>query len=181
MPAAKLAVFGLDFGGRNHLPWSGHKYRFAPVPQMAGPPVHLAWLRALACTAVNVPWQGATLSKRTYVKLLFLISTILVSVAMNSCTGVASVASNSRSLSSVAHSVSLTWNASPSPTASGYNVYRSTVSGGGYVKMNSSPVASLSYVDTTVSGGLIYYYVTTAVDPNGDESASSNETQAIVP
>jgi fibronectin type 3 domain-containing protein len=100
---------------------------------------------------------------------------VLVSLALSSCAGVATASR------SVAHSVTLTWDASPSPTTSGYNIYRSTVSGGGYARINSSPVGSLSYVDTTISGGAIYYYVATAVDVNGDESTPSNEMQVIIP
>src|SRR5215469_830590 len=79
-----------------------------------------------------------------------------------------------------AHSVALTWNASTS-TVSGYNVYRSIVSGGFYVKINSSLNTTLSYSDTTVSNGTTYYYVTTAVDSNGVESLFSNEVPAVIP
>jgi fibronectin type 3 domain-containing protein len=79
-----------------------------------------------------------------------------------------------------AHSVALTWNASTS-TVSGYNVYRSTVSGTGYAKINSSLVTVLSFMDSNVLNSTSYYYVTTAVDSSGNESAFSNEAQAIIP
>jgi fibronectin type 3 domain-containing protein len=81
-----------------------------------------------------------------------------------------------------AHSVALTWNASTS-TVSGYNVYRSTVSGAQYAKLNSSLVSGLSYTDTTVVSGssITYYYVTTAVDSSSSESIPSNEVPAKVP
>jgi hypothetical protein len=80
----------------------------------------------------------------------------------------------------VAHSVTLTWNASTS-TVSGYNVYRGTVSGSGYVKLNSSLVAVLTYTDSTVQSGTTYFYVTTAVDSSGSESVHSNEVSAPIP
>ena len=79
-----------------------------------------------------------------------------------------------------AHSVALSWIASTS-TVAGYNVYRSTVSGTQYAKVNSSLVGSLAYTDVTVLGGTLYYYVTTAVDAGGNESAHSNEVSANVP
>jgi fibronectin type 3 domain-containing protein len=79
-----------------------------------------------------------------------------------------------------AHSVALSWNASSS-TVSGYNVYRSTVSGTGYTKINSSLDSALAYTDATVQNGTTYYYVTTALDSSGNESLYSNETQAIIP
>ena len=79
-----------------------------------------------------------------------------------------------------AHSVALSWNASASAVF-GYNVYRSSVSGGGYVKLNSSLVSVLAYTDSTVQSGGTYYYVTTAVDANGVESTFSNEVAAAIP
>ncbi len=80
----------------------------------------------------------------------------------------------------VQHSVALTWIASTS-TVSGYNVYRSTVSGSGYTKINSSLVAVLDYTDSTVQSGTTYFYVTTSVDSSGNESVFSNEVSAPIP
>jgi hypothetical protein len=80
----------------------------------------------------------------------------------------------------VTHSVALSWNASTS-TVSGYNVYRSTTSGGGYAKVNASLVSALSYTDSVVQNGTTYYYVTTAVDALGNESTYSNEISAVIP
>lgn len=69
----------------------------------------------------------------------------------------------------------------------GFNLYRSTVSGGPYpTKVNAAliPVAAaapqLNYTDTTVTAGVTYYYVATAVNQYG-ESAYSNEEKAVVP
>jgi len=76
--------------------------------------------------------------------------------------------------------VTLTWNASTS-TVSGYNVYRSSVSGGPYTKMNSTLVASTTYADTAVTAGQTYYYVVTSVDSSNVESAYSAEVSATVP
>jgi fibronectin type 3 domain-containing protein len=63
----------------------------------------------------------------------------------------------------------------------GYNVYRSTTSGSGYILVNGGLVGSLGYTDTSVQSGTTYYYVTTAVNSSGDESSYSNEAQAIIP
>jgi fibronectin type 3 domain-containing protein len=78
------------------------------------------------------------------------------------------------------HSVALTWNASTS-TVSEYNVYRSTVSGSGYTRVNPLAVPGLAYTDSTVLNATTYYYVTTAVDSSGFESTFSNEVSAAVP
>ncbi len=78
------------------------------------------------------------------------------------------------------HSVALSWNASTS-VVTGYNVYRSTVSGTGYTRINSALVSVLAYTDATVQGGTTYYYVTTAMDSTGMESAYSNQVSAVIP
>ena len=61
------------------------------------------------------------------------------------------------------------------------NVYRSTVSGSGYTKINTSLVAVLTYSDSTVQSATTYFYVTTAVDSSGNESVHSNEVSAVIP
>ena len=78
------------------------------------------------------------------------------------------------------HSVDLSWTATPS-TVAGYNVYRSTVSGSQYLKINSGLLGTTSFSDATVANGTTYYYVTTAVDSTNNESAYSNEAIASVP
>jgi fibronectin type 3 domain-containing protein len=80
----------------------------------------------------------------------------------------------------ITHSVSLSWDASTS-TVAGYNIYRGTVSGGPYSKINSSADANTSYTDSSVQSGTTYYYVTTSVDNSGDESVNSNQVSAAIP
>jgi Abnormal spindle-like microcephaly-assoc'd, ASPM-SPD-2-Hydin/Protein of unknown function (DUF1573) len=80
----------------------------------------------------------------------------------------------------VSHSVALNWGAS-STSVAGYNVYRSSVSGSSYAKMNGSLVGGVSYADSNVQSGQTYYYVATSVDASGIESVYSNEVTAIVP
>jgi fibronectin type 3 domain-containing protein len=63
----------------------------------------------------------------------------------------------------------------------GYNAYRSTTSNGPYTKLNASLIATTSYNDQAVQSGKTYYYVTTAVDSQGMESAYSNQAVATVP
>jgi len=80
----------------------------------------------------------------------------------------------------IQHSVTLTWTASTS-TVAGYNVYRGVQSGGPYTRINSVLEAPTNYVDNTVESGCTYYYVVTAVDGNGLESAYSNQVVAVIP
>jgi len=79
------------------------------------------------------------------------------------------------------HSVDLTWTASQSPGVVGYNIYRGTVSGGPYSKVNGTPNVDNSYTDTTVTAGQTYFYVAKAVDSNDVESGPSNQVQAVIP
>jgi hypothetical protein len=78
------------------------------------------------------------------------------------------------------HSVDLSWTASASAVA-GYNVYRGTNSGGPYSKISATLNASTSYADSSIQAGQAYYYVATAVDASGRESAYSNEAPAVIP
>jgi hypothetical protein len=72
-------------------------------------------------------------------------------------------------------SVSLNWNDNNDSDLAGYNVYRSTTSGSGYVKVNSSLVTPSAYTDNSVTNGTTYYYVVAAVDTHSNESADSGE------
>lgn len=78
------------------------------------------------------------------------------------------------------HSVDLSWDASPSQVV-GYNLYRGTQAAGPYGKLNSSLIAGLTFVDTSVQSGNTYYYVATAVDSSQVESGYSNVGTAVIP
>jgi fibronectin type 3 domain-containing protein len=74
--------------------------------------------------------------------------------------------------------VLLDWNNNTELDLAGYNIYRSTTSGSGYVKLNSTLLTSSNYTDTNVVNGTTYYYVVTAVDTAGLESVNSSEVSA---
>ncbi len=65
-------------------------------------------------------------------------------------------------------------------TASGYNLYRSTISGGPYSRINSVLISEKEYLDTGLTIGVAYYYVVKAVDSVGNESIYSNEAMGIL-
>lgn len=73
--------------------------------------------------------------------------------------------------------VSLTWNSVVG--AVGYNVYRSPVTGGGYIRVNSDPISGTTITDTDLRNAQNYFYVVTALDAVGNESAYSNEVSAL--
>ena len=62
----------------------------------------------------------------------------------------------------------------------GYNVYRSTVSGGPYSQIaEANVVPNSSYTDNNVDNYTVYYYVVRAVDTSDNESPDSNEASAM--
>jgi alpha-L-rhamnosidase len=71
-------------------------------------------------------------------------------------------------------SVLLTW---APPGATSYNVKRSTVSGGPYTVI-ASGVTGATYADTTVTNGVTYYYVVSAVN-SGVEGSNSTQVSAV--
>ncbi|MFQ6028300.1 MAG: phytase, partial [Dehalococcoidia bacterium] len=87
-------------------------------------------------------------------------------------TGLSAIAGNSQ--------VSLDWPDNGEGDLAGYNVYRSETPGSPYQKLNVGLVTSSSYLDGTVVNGATYYYVVTAEDLAGQESAKSAEVQILV-
>jgi hypothetical protein len=77
------------------------------------------------------------------------------------------------------HSVNLNWHASTSTGVTGYNVYRSTISGGYYAFVGK--VSSLTYSDHNVQSGTTYFYTVKAVSSSGLLSVFSNQVQAAIP
>jgi glycosidase/fibronectin type 3 domain-containing protein len=73
--------------------------------------------------------------------------------------------------------VGLTW--TPTPDAAGYNVYRSPLAGGGWVKVNDSPVSTTSFTDIGLTNARTVYYSVTALDEAGNESGYSGEVGAV--
>ncbi len=77
-------------------------------------------------------------------------------------------------------SATLTWNANTESDLAGYKIYRATAPGA-----YGAPIATLqgnvtSYVATGLQVGTTYYFVVTAYDTAGNESAYSNEVSKSV-
>ena len=80
------------------------------------------------------------------------------------------------------HSVTLSWVASESKLpVVGYNLYRANSPGGSYVKLNSEPLKTTQYIDTTVEAGHSYIYNVTAISSNNVESPPSRLATATIP
>ena len=76
------------------------------------------------------------------------------------------------------HAVSLTLSATAG--ADSLNLYRSTASGSGYLRIASLPVGQGQYLDTTTTAGRTFFYKVSAVNGLG-ESPLSDFTEVVVP
>jgi len=129
-------------------------------------PVTIAVGQSINFTVTFTPTNAGTISGT-----LSFVSNAVNSPTVQSLTGSASV---------MQYSVNLRWNPSTSQVV-GYNVYRSTQSGGPYAMINSVLDQNTAYTDSTVADGQTYYYATTAVNSDGQESGYSNLSQAVIP
>ena len=73
--------------------------------------------------------------------------------------------------------IQLTWVQSGSPNVTQNRIYRSTTSGGPYAPIATIPAAT-SYNNSGLTSGTTYYYVVTAINSGGLESAASNQASA---
>ena len=76
--------------------------------------------------------------------------------------------------------INLVWDANPAAqNVTGYQPYRSTTSGSGYVPIGA-PVIVTSFSDTVADNGTTYYYVVKALRGT-EESGFSNEFSFTAP
>jgi hypothetical protein len=102
-----------------------------------------------------------------------------IAIVSNATGSPAAVSVSGTGVTQAQHVVGLSWNASPS--AAGYNVYRSLTSGSAYSRINSGLDGQLTYSDNNVQNSQTYFYVTTAVGSDGTESAYSTEVSVNIP
>lgn len=86
--------------------------------------------------------------------------------------------------SSGPNQIALNWSAPASTGVAGYNLHRATAAGGPYTKLNASPLATTTYIDTAIAVGTRYWYrvraVTSGVTPEL-EGVDSNTASGRVP
>lgn len=75
--------------------------------------------------------------------------------------------------------VDLSWSANTESDFGGYNIYRSQISPGPYIQINSELITQTSYQDTGLINGTTYYYVLTVQDKLGNKSGYSQEVSAM--
>lgn len=154
--------------------------------------------RVLPVTLICLPFSAwgqspCDLTKDGTVNITDVTLAVNMVLGLSSCTGVingtggCNVAMVQRIVGAAlpggtCHPTILTWGASTSSNVAGYNVYRGTVSGGPYTKLNTALIVGTTFTDASSQPGQTYFYVATAVDTSGNESAySSPAVQANIP
>ena len=103
-----------------------------------------------------------------------------VTVTSNASNSPLAISLSGSGAAAVSHSVALNWTPSASSYL-GFNVYRGSLSGGPYNRVNSALISLTSFSDAGVASGQTYYYVATEVDSTGAESVYSSEVIATIP
>ncbi len=75
------------------------------------------------------------------------------------------------------HGMALAWRRNQELDIAGYNLYRTTVSGSGYAKLNPALLADTACRDSGLLSDTMYYYVASAVDTSGNEGGYSSEVR----
>jgi hypothetical protein len=133
----------------------GHHFRFFPLVDGSGNTIANSYV-------VTMDYGTLQSENFDFQDNVFIVSNIRPSTTPETPTGFTATAGS--------HPV-LTWNAdSYSPVA--YNVYSSSTQNGTYTLLNSTPITTTTYTDTTNTGEAVYYELT-AVDTTQTPVAAS--------
>jgi fibronectin type 3 domain-containing protein len=78
------------------------------------------------------------------------------------------------------HTVTLSWTDSTSDVK-GYNIYRSSTSGGPYTRLNVNLISGTTFTDENVQPGETLFYVATSDSTDNVEGEYSDEANVTVP
>jgi hypothetical protein len=162
-----VAQFAWDLDGDNSFDDAyGQQPDVTAFFESMGPGAYLVQLRVTDTSATSFPGVGPD---------LFSISSgqVIVRAANDpACSCIRDLAARAK-----LNKVQLTW--SYAGVAASYNVYRSTISGGPYVKIANTTSSYCTYLDTgPLATGTTYYYVVRPALLNEDELCQSNQASA---
>jgi alpha-tubulin suppressor-like RCC1 family protein/fibronectin type 3 domain-containing protein len=129
--------------------------------------------------SVNTYTDATAINGVTYYYVMTGVNDFSESGYSNEVTGTVALAPDSVSDLSVnagSNNAVLSWGSVEGAT--GYHIYRSTVSGSSYARLSSN-ITGTTYTDSTLDNGATYYYAITAVNDYG-ESSYSNEVSEIL-
>ena len=119
------------------------------------------------------------------VRLFCFVTTVMLAACggggdggTNSTNASPSAPSTNQPTSQPASSVTLDWNPNTEPDLAGYKIYVATSSGAYGAAIATEPATATSHVVTGLQPGVTYFFVITAFDTAGNESARSDEVSA---
>jgi Fibronectin type III domain len=123
------------------------------------------------------------MAKKVLRQLFFLATTvILVACGGGGDGGTPSASTSQSGATSPAPqstaSVTLAWNPNTEPDLAGYKIYEATSPGSYGAAIATLPANATSFVATGLQPGVTYFFVITAYDTSGNESARSPELSA---
>ncbi len=183
-PSAPQDLTAMASGGDMILEWTAN-----PEPDLAGYEIYRqtpeGWSKVNESLVTGFTYTDAGLSNGTYVYRVTAVDTAgNESPPSNEASAAVDIEPPQPPVNLIVSSVPegealrASWEYTGEPEA-GYNLYRSTASGGPYTKVNTGLIAGTSYLDTGLTNGLAYYYVVEALDAFGNESVYSNEAVGI--
>ena len=126
----------------------GHHMRFWPARDATGAVIPNTWI-------VGQDYQGINFD---YNDNIYLVTNMRPA---------APLAPTNLAAAGTTAGVTVTWTAVYNPLLVGYNVLRSTSKTGTFAALTTTPVTTPSYVDTTATTGVTYYYTVESVDKLG--------------
>lgn len=115
------------------------------------------------------------MAKRLLSHLLFLAMMVVLAACGSGGDGGSTNTSSSPSTASL----TLEWNANTEPDLAGYKIYGATSSGAYGAAVATVPANATSFVATGLQPGVTYFFVITAFDTAGNESARSDQVSAV--
>jgi hypothetical protein len=172
LPAAgsfsPTGAFGWNLDGENSLDSantadialgrSGHSVRFFPARDASGNIVPNTWL-------IVEDYESSEFANSDFQDNIYLIS--------NMRPATQAPAPAAAQAFGAAGGIQLQWVPVSDPNLTGYDIYRSASPSGPFVKLNSAPITSSNYLDTTAAAGTVSHYQITTVDSTGESEAVS--------
>lgn len=145
---------------KNNGKSGGHHVRFYPLIDANGNAVANTYIVAMDYAVIQT-------ENYDFQDNVYIVSNIMPSSAPSAPTNFTATS---------AANPSLTWTGVNSPNLAGYDVARSTTAGGAYTQLNSSPITTTNFTDSTAPANTELYYRLTSVDTSGNQSAPATAT-----
>jgi fibronectin type 3 domain-containing protein len=139
----------------------GHHVRFFAARDRGGKIIPNSYLMVMDYAGINYDYQDN----------VYLVTNIKPESGPSTPIDLAPTASGS--------GIALTWSDNTEVNLAGYNLYRATVEGGPFTKLNAALLSSSDLNDVNAPLNSTSYYYVTAVDTSGNESVASATVSAI--